>query len=207
MWITWKFPARELLAFYSSSSLCFVYIHTSDMTCKSCEESRQYTNQYTNTQPSKTYGEKRHDTKDNLKHELINQQGQYLGHQSEKRHNTKHSLKGSLTPLCKKATIHQVTTMIAISKNVLNPGHNHLLITGTDDLTLWLLPKHQWSGNRIFLDVASMVVTWWIVAFCTVLNPQSGRPGLQVSSICIGCSNNNTAANSRLPTWRFNWEG
>ena len=33
--------------------------------------------------------------------------------------------------LCKKAAIHQVT-----AKNVLFPGHNHLLTTGTDDLTL-----------------------------------------------------------------------
>ena len=35
-----------------------------------------------------------------------------------------------------KASIHQVTTMLATSKNVLSPGHNHLLTTGTDDLTL-----------------------------------------------------------------------
>ena len=32
----------------------------------------------------------------------------------------------------KKATIHQVTTMLATSKNVLFPGHNQLLTTGTD---------------------------------------------------------------------------
>ena len=38
--------------------------------------------------------------------------------------------------LRKKATIHQVPTMLATSKNVLFPGHNHLLTTGTDDLTL-----------------------------------------------------------------------
>ena len=38
--------------------------------------------------------------------------------------------------LHKKAIIHQVSTMLATSKNVLFPGHNHLLITGTDDLTL-----------------------------------------------------------------------
>ena len=38
--------------------------------------------------------------------------------------------------LCAKATIHQVTTMLATSKNVLFPGHNHLLTTGTDDPTL-----------------------------------------------------------------------
>ena len=76
--------------------------------------------------------------------------------------------------LRKQATIHQV-----ISKNVLFPGHNHLLITGTDDLSLWLSPERQrvkghqyrwlawWllPGNRTFLEVASIVVTWWIVAF------------------------------------------
>ena len=36
----------------------------------------------------------------------------------------------------KKATIHQVTTMLATSKNVLFPGHNYLLTTDTDDPTL-----------------------------------------------------------------------
>ena len=38
-----------------------------------------------------------------------------------------------------KNTIHQVTAMLAMlatSKNVLFPGHNHLLITGTHDPTL-----------------------------------------------------------------------
>ena len=38
--------------------------------------------------------------------------------------------------LCKKATIHQVTTMLATPKNVLFPSHNHMLTTGTDHLTL-----------------------------------------------------------------------
>ena len=37
-----------------------------------------------------------------------------------------------------KATIHQVITILATTKNVLFPGHNHLLTTGTDDQTLWL---------------------------------------------------------------------
>ena len=54
-----------------------------------------------------------------------------------------------------KATIHQVTTMLATSKNVLFPGHNHLLITGPDNLTLWLSPyrrqvkghQYQWLGG------------------------------------------------------------
>ena len=47
------------------------------------------------------------------------------------------------------------------------------------------------------------------VIFChnkTCLNPQSiyesGRPGLP-PIICVGCSNNNTAANSRLLEWAF----
>ena len=42
-----------------------------------------------------------------------------------------------------KAIIHQVTTMLATSKNVLVAGHNHLLTTGTDDPTLWLSPERQ----------------------------------------------------------------
>ena len=43
----------------------------------------------------------------------------------------------------KNPTIHQVTTMLATSKNILFPGHKHLLTTGTDDLTLWLSPERQ----------------------------------------------------------------
>ena len=35
-----------------------------------------------------------------------------------------------------KVNIHQVTTMLATSGNVLLPGHNYLLTTGTDDPTL-----------------------------------------------------------------------
>ena len=36
-----------------------------------------------------------------------------------------------------KATIHQVTSMPPISKNVLFAGHSHILSTGSDDPTLW----------------------------------------------------------------------
>ena len=46
----------------------------------------------------------------------------------------------SFVTLGKKATIHQLTTMLATSKNVLFPGHNHLLSTRADDPSLWLLP-------------------------------------------------------------------
>ena len=36
----------------------------------------------------------------------------------------------------KKATIHQVATMLATSRHVLFPGHNHLLRTGTAEPSL-----------------------------------------------------------------------
>ena len=42
-----------------------------------------------------------------------------------------------------KATIHQVTTMLVTSKNVLFPGHDHLLTTSTNDSSLGLSPEHQ----------------------------------------------------------------
>ena len=35
--------------------------------------------------------------------------------------------------LRKQATIHQLTTMLATSQNVLFPGHSHLLTTGPND--------------------------------------------------------------------------
>ena len=63
--------------------------------------------------------------------------------------------------LRKKATIHQVTTMLATSNNVLFPGHNHLLTTSTDYLTLG-------DNQRPFLEVVSMVISWWIVFFCAL---------------------------------------
>ena len=66
---------------------------------------------------------------------------------------------------------------IATSKNVLFPGHNHLLTTGTDDLILIIREgdhQHQWSaggyGYRTYLEVDSMVVIWWIVAFLCGVN-------------------------------------
>ena len=45
-------------------------------------------------------------------------------------------LRQGTDPLRKKATIHQVTTMLTTSKNVLFPGQNHLLTTNTDDPSL-----------------------------------------------------------------------
>ena len=42
----------------------------------------------------------------------------------------------TISSLHKKATIHQVTTMLATSKNIPFAGPNHLLTTDADDLTL-----------------------------------------------------------------------
>ena len=41
-----------------------------------------------------------------------------------------------LQVLRKKATVRQVTTMLAVSKNVLFPGPNHLQTTGADEPSL-----------------------------------------------------------------------
>ena len=35
-------------------------------------------------------------------------------------------------------------------------------------LSVPVVSRWLWPGNRTFLEVASMVVTWWIVAFCAV---------------------------------------
>ena len=60
-----------------------------------------------------------------------------------------------------KNTIHQVTTMLATSKNVLFPGHSHLLTTGTDDPShagTWAIIKvsghrYQWLADGYDLEV------------------------------------------------------
>ena len=95
-------------------------------------------------------------------------------------HETKTNELRNLT-LHKKATIQQVTTMLATSNNVLFPSYNHLLNT-TDQywwpFTRWHLGNNQsvvssvpvvsrwlWPENRTFLEVASTVLIWWIVAF------------------------------------------
>ena len=78
---------------------------------------------------------------------------------------------------CTKSHNDQVTTMLATYKNVLFPGHNNLLTTSTDDPTLWLssechressvkvVRRRLWPGNRTFLEVASMVITYRILTF------------------------------------------
>ena len=54
--------------------------------------------------------------------------------------------------LCKKATIYEVITMLATSKNVLFPGHNHLLTTGADDPSL--------VGTRAIIKVKGHQYRW-----------------------------------------------
>ena len=63
--------------------------------------------------------------------------------------------------LHKRATIHQVTTMLGSSTNVIFPGHNHRLTTGTDDPTLLIINKYpRWLTNTViqgcFLDTHSI---------------------------------------------------
>ena len=69
--------------------------------------------------------------------------------------------------------------MLATSENVLFPGHNHLLTTGTDDPSpagaraIIKVSGHPYcllaGGYDLeighFSVVASMVVTWWVVVF------------------------------------------
>ena len=55
--------------------------------------------------------------------------------------------------LGKTATIHQLTTILSTLKNVLFPGHNHLLTTGADNPTLsdyWVISTGGWQ----------LVMTW-----------------------------------------------
>ena len=61
-----------------------------------------------------------------------------------------------------KATIHQVTNMLGTStKNVLFPGQNHLLTTGTNDPTFWLSPKHQRvKGHQYWWLAGGYAMTW-----------------------------------------------
>ena len=75
---------------------------------------------------------------------------------------------GSLI-LGKKNTIHQVTTMLATSKNVPFPGYNHLLTTSADDpitLIITLIGtlviilevlghQHQWLAGGYDLEIGT----------------------------------------------------
>ena len=53
----------------------------------------------------------------------------------------------------KKKNIHPVTIMLATSKNVLFPGHKHLLTTSTDDPSL--------ADARAIIEVSGQQ-HWWL---------------------------------------------
>ena len=72
----------------------------------------------------------------------------------------------------KKPTIHQLTTILSTSKNVLFPGHNHrcwwpdtLIIGQAPAKAAPVVSRWLWPGNRTFFEVDNMVVSWWIVLF------------------------------------------
>ena len=50
--------------------------------------------------------------------------------------------------------------MLATSKNVLFPGHNHLLTASTDDPTLWLSPWHSGDNQSVLSSV--LAVSRWL---------------------------------------------
>ena len=52
-----------------------------------------------------------------------------------------------------KVTMHQVITMLATSKNVLFPSHNHMLTTGTDDTSR--------AGALVLIKVSDHQY-WWL---------------------------------------------
>ena len=87
--------------------------------------------------------------------------------------------------VCSSSTLSSITFLglnnitkflLATSKNVLIPCHNHLLTTDTDNPSFLTgaraiikVSGHQyqwlWPGNSTFLEVASMVISRWIVGF------------------------------------------
>ena len=58
----------------------------------------------------------------------------------------------------KKATIHQLTTMLSTSKNVLFSRYNHLLTTGDDDPTLLIIAR---APARVIIKVKGHQ-RWWL---------------------------------------------
>ena len=62
----------------------------------------------------------------------------------------------TLVHCAKKASIHQVTTMLATSKNVLFPGYSHLLTTGTDDPSLCF----NLASTRAIIKVSGHQYRW-----------------------------------------------
>ena len=48
--------------------------------------------------------------------------------------------------------------MLTTSRNVLFPGHNHLLTTGTDDPTLWLPPERSDPTNHHIIQCPALLI-------------------------------------------------
>ena len=96
-----------------------------------------------------------------------------------------------------KATIHQVITMLSTSKNVIFPDHNHLLTTSTDNFTLIItlsvgssvlvVSKWLWLWNRTFLEVASLVLTWRIMALLLSIHRKYQAQYLRPDFVARSC--------------------
>ena len=88
-----------------------------------------------------------------------------------------------LPAMDKKATIHQLTTMLSTFKKVLFPDHIHhanhwcwwpftlIIALGQYSnchviISVPMVSRWSWPGNRTILKVDSLVVSWWIVFFC-----------------------------------------
>ena len=89
--------------------------------------------------------------------------------------------------------------MLSTVKNALFLGHSHPLTTYTANtslsgaraivkvsgLSVSVVSRWLRQRTRIFLEVASMVVTWWIVAFCAVPNSKSRTNLFHVHSVLL----------------------
>ena len=71
-------------------------------------------------------------------------------------------------------------------KNVLFPGHNHLLTTGVVDQTLWLWCS---GDNQSVGSSAPVVIRWLAGAFnlCPISNKRSSGSCFVCTSIRLGC--------------------
>ena len=100
--------------------------------------------------------------------------------------------------LCKKSHYPPGNHYASPSKNVLFPGHNHLLTTGADDSSLKLsrwcsgnshsvgssapvVSRCLWTGNRTFLRW----LAWWLVDSATWIVPQYMYPSYLYSEFAL----------------------
>ena len=105
--------------------------------------------------------------------------------------------------LGKKATFHQVT-MLATSTNVLFPGHNHLLTTGTNDPSL-LCNKYNTNTvkyhycesdiscssihvQRCIITINFMHISYIYIYFVVAQCSLSSIPWVELRFICTLCT-------------------